>query len=177
VRTTLNSTRGEQFTLLGEVKRGEALATADVLAGAAVIPLDSTSGYPGVGSVVVEGVVVPYTGLTATTLTGCSGTPAIPAGTPVPYAVDVRSSANASLKFEAKRERDEAAIITKQTGGQGITVPNTAPGHLYNVQIVTGDTNGFTKAEALIWGIWLTESDGDVTLIGDGDWRVGIGPS
>lgn len=177
MRTTISSYRGEQFTLVGTVDRGAALVTADVAQGAAVIPLDSTDGYPTAGSVFVGGSVVAYSGVTATSLTGCTGTPAIQAGTIAPYAVDLRLASTA-LKFEAKRARDDAAaLVTKQTSGNGVTVPGTAPGHTYNIAIAATDTSVFVKTEELVWGLWLTEPNADVTLIADGDWRVALGAS
>ncbi len=54
--------------------------TAGIGAGAATVDVSRTSGFLPSGKIVVEGDLIDYTGLTATSFTGCSGALAHPAG-------------------------------------------------------------------------------------------------
>lgn len=76
LRRPVNSVRARlNTTLVGNI-------TFPVAGG--VINVTSTAGFPSAGTVLVSGVAVTYTGITATSLTGCTGGEIfIPAGSPV----------------------------------------------------------------------------------------------
>jgi hypothetical protein len=175
-RIDITSFRGEQFSLSGTVLRGEASLSADVVLPAAVLPVDSTSGYAAAGSIVVAGQLLAYTGITPASFTGVTGgSGTLPQGAFVQAAVDLRS--NVALVFSARRARGGAAVVSK-TIGSGITVPAGAPGHAYTIAIGDEDTNAFTEAEELAWELRMTESvSGDITVVTYGGWKIGLGAS
>lgn len=61
----------------------------------------------------------------------------------------------ATIKWTARRTPEEAAVISKQTGGSGVAITD-GPNGVFTVTIASADTTGFLVDESLIWDAEIT---------------------
>lgn len=155
--------------LLGLVNPAATTATGVNALNSATVNVGSTSGFPIIGSFVLGGTVVTYTGITSTSFTGCSNHAATTGGEAITGGVICRLSPmgqtlqNAAGAFMMQ----EAACV----------IPNLTPGDTYNfdaalgVEVVVASTNlkfggpdDATGADA--WGKFGYEIWDTVNLLG-----------
>lgn len=107
-------------------------------------------------------------------------------GDPAPWPNYPSNATGFAIVFTAKRKKDDAVALVQHDNGP-ITVSGTtynkggaslANGGAWTVSILRADTVAFTKAEELVYDVWLMEPDGTRTQVADGEWEIGksVGP-
>jgi hypothetical protein len=97
--------------------------------------------------------------------------PAAP-GLPPPWPNYPTNAAGYTLRFTAKRRKEDTTPLVQKDSVANSTDVTLASGGAWSVRILSADTTAFVRTEEMAYDVALLEPDGTKTIVSKGTWMV-----